>query len=125
MKFLMCTFGVKTYKQKLSFKDALKKKKKQLFLSHELDYTAQSQGGTDCLCRVPKCIISENEGHPRYYFGTGKCHAGLVVNHAGLELQHVCLNVASFYYRCGKMEAHNFLRNRAKLRVLLSVEVTH
>lgn len=29
------------------------------------------------------------------------------------------------YHRCGKMEAHNFMGNRAKLRVLLSVEVTH
>ena len=29
------------------------------------------------------------------------------------------------YHRCGKMEAHHFFRNRAKLRVLLSVEVTH
>lgn len=48
-----------------------------------------------------------------------------MIDHAGLEQQHMCLNVASFYYRFGKMEAHNFLRNRAKVRVLLSVEVTH
>lgn len=35
---------------------------------------------------------------------------------------HTC---CQSYHRCGKMEAHNFLRTRAKLRVLLSVGVAH